>query len=310
MNQSHDRLDVLAIGVMVGLCALWGLNQVAVKVANGGISPVLQAGLRSAGAAALLWAWSSARGVRLLERDGSLGLGVLIAVLFSAEFASLYWGLEFTSASRAVLFLYLSPFVVAIGAHAFIPGERLRARHLIGLTAAFAGMALAFADALRLPGHRELLGDALVTAAAIFWGATTVVIKATRLVRLSADKTLFYQLTGSAVLLIALSFALGERGFFAPSPLVLAAFAYQLVIIAFVSYLCWFWLITRYPAFKLSAFSFLTPLFGLIAGGVLLSEPITPALASATALVAGGIYLVNRTSAPRPAMAGARSPSE
>ena len=105
MNQSHDRLDVLAIGVMVGLCALWGLNQVAVKVANGGISPVLQAGLRSAGAAALLWAWSSARGVRLFERDGSFGLGMLIAALFSAEFATLYWGLELTSASRGVLFL-------------------------------------------------------------------------------------------------------------------------------------------------------------------------------------------------------------
>jgi drug/metabolite transporter (DMT)-like permease len=298
MTVRKTHLDVAALAAMTGLCALWGLNQVAVKVANAGISPVLQAGLRSAGAALLLLAWSRWRGVTLFARDGTLRLGIVIAVLFSGEFALLYCGLEFTNASRAVLFLYTSPFVVAIGAHYLIPGERLRGIHVIGLAAAFAGIALTFGDALRLPTYREVLGDAMTLLAAIFWGATTVTIKATRLAQASAHKTLFYQLGGSAILLTALSPLLGEPGIFAPTPLVVVCFLYQLVVVAFASYLGWFWLITRYPAFKLSAVSFLTPLFGLVAGGVLLHEPITPVLGVAMVLVAIGIFLVN---SPQPA---------
>lgn len=295
--------------LMVALCALWGMNQVSIKVANAGISPVLQAGLRSAGATLLLWAWSRQRGVALFGRDGTFWVGSLTAVLFAGEFTLLYYSLEYTNASRVVVLLYLSPFVVAIGGHMAIPDERLRPVHVAGLVSAFAGMSIAFADALRLPTHRELLGDAMALAAAVFWGATTVVVKASRLARASPHKVLFYQLAGSAVLLLALSPALGERGIFAPTPLVLGAFLYQTVIVAGVSYLAWFWLIGRYPAFKLSAFSFLTPLFGVLAGGVLLGEPITPALATALALVGVGICLVNRSLAARrsatPAVASA-----
>lgn len=294
MSSPRHQLDAAATLLMVLLCACWGLNQVAIKLANAGISPMLQAGIRSFGAALLLWGWSGHRGVALLRRDGSLGLGILIGLLFGGEFIFLYWSLVFTAASRAVLFLYTAPFFVALGAHVFIPGERLRPRQALGLASAFAGTALAFGDALRLPSDRELLGDGMAFIAALLWGATTVVVKASRLARISPHKTLFYQLGVSALFLPALSWAAGERGVLAPTPLVLAMLAYQIVAVAFVSYLAWFWLIARYPAGRLASFSFLTPLFGLLAGALLLGEPVSPALAAALVLVAIGIYLVNR----------------
>ncbi len=305
MAHGSDRLDFAAMALMVALCALWGLNQVAIKVGNDGISPLLQSGLRSGCAAALLWAWSRWRGIALFARDGAFGLGVLTAVLFAGEFALLYGSLEYTTASQAVVYLYMAPFIVALGGHLAIPGERLRTVQWLGLIAAFAGIAIAFADALRLPTHRELLGNAMAFGAAVFWGLTTVLVKATRLIRLAPQKVLFYQLAGSAVLLLALAALVGERGFIAPTKLVIAAFLYQTVAIAFVSYLAWFNLITRHPAFKLASFSFLTPLFGVIAGGVLLGETITPALVAALALVAVGIALVNRDPAARMARAQA-----
>ena len=297
MAQSGDRLDLVAMLLMLALCALWGTNQVSVKVVNAGISPVFQAGLRSAGATVLLWIWSRQRGVALFQRDGTFWIGALTAVLFAGEFTLLYYSLEYTNASRVALFVYFSPFVVALGGHLAIPGERLRAIHVLGLAAAFAGIAVAFAEALRLPTNRELIGDAMALAAAVFWGATTVVIKASRLARVTPHKVLFYQLAGSAVLLLLLSPMIGERGIFAATPLVLGVFLYQTVVIAGISYLAWFWLIGRYPAFKLSAFSFLTPLFGVLAGGLMLGEPITPALTTALALVGVGIYFVNRSPA-------------
>jgi drug/metabolite transporter (DMT)-like permease len=287
-------LDVTAIALMVLLCAIWGFTQVTIKLANTGFSPLFQAGLRSAGAALLLWAWSALRGVPLWGRDGSLGHGVVITTLFAAEFVLIYQGLALTTAARAVLFVYTAPFVVAVGAHFLVPGERLRGLKIAGLACAFLGITVAVADALRLPTRAELNGDLLVLGGAVCWGATTVAIKASRHVHLTPNKRLFYQLGGSAVILLPLSVATGERGLVAPSPGALSALAFQIVVVAFASYLAWFWLLARYPASELSAFTFLTPLFGMAAGGLVLGERIGPALAVAMALVALGLYLVNR----------------
>ncbi len=297
MRPAETRLDVTAVTFMLVLCSLWGLNQVAIKIANAGISPVLQAGLRSAGAGLLVWAWSTFRGVPLFDRDGPHGLGLIIGLLFAAEFMFIYWGLVFTTASRAVILLYTAPFVVAVGAHLFVPGEKLRTAQVVGLACAFAGVVLVFGDSLRLPTQRELIGDAMILLGAMLWGATTVVIKATRLVTIHPNKTLFYQLFASALLLPLVSSLFGESGITTPTALVLGSLAFQIVIVAFASYLAWFWLMTRYPASRLSSFSFFTPLFGVLAGGIILNERISPLLLAALALVALGIYLVNRTPA-------------
>jgi drug/metabolite transporter (DMT)-like permease len=183
---------------------------------------------------------------------------------------------------------------VALGAHALLPGERMRPPQAFGLFCAFAGVAVAFSDALRLPSAGEVTGDAMLLAAAALWAATTLVIKGSRLARISADKVLFYQLAVSAMLLPPGSAALGEKAAGPLSALVVGALVFQIVVVAFASYLAWFWLISRYPASKLSAFSFLTPLFGILAGGAVLSEPLTGALVLAMLLVAVGIFLVNR----------------
>ncbi len=296
-------LDWPAMALLLFLCAIWGLAQVAIKVANAGVSPLTQAGIRSAGAALCLGAWSAARGVPLLGRDGTLGYGLTIGAMFAGEFVFIYWGLTFTTASRAVLFVYAAPFVVAVGAHFLLPGERLHRLKVLGLLCAFGGLALAFADGLRLPTRRELLGDTLELVGAILWGATTLVVKA-RGRAVSPEKTLFYQLAGSAVALLALAWLVREPGLTRPTPLVLGALAYQTFAIAFASYLAWFWLLTRYPASEMHAFTFWTPLLGLAAGGLLLGEPVSTALIVAVALVAAGIYLVNRQPLSRPPLSG------
>lgn len=298
MRRVHDRLDATAITLMLLLCATWGLNQVAVKIANAGISPILQAGLRSLGAACLVWLWSAIRGVPLTRSDGTFAIGVVVGLMFGIEFALIYVGLEYTSASRSVVFLYTSPFVVAIGSHLYVPGERLRALQVVGLIAAFAGVGLAVADGLTLPSRHELIGDLMVLAAGIIWGATTVVVKASRLIAISPNKTLLYQLAVSGVFLVPLSLLMAEPGVFAATAPVLGSLAFQTVLVAFVTYLAWFWLITSYPAGRLAVFSFLTPLIGMAAGALILGERITVMLAFAAALVALGIYLVNRPPPP------------
>ncbi|RJP20054.1 MAG: DMT family transporter [Deltaproteobacteria bacterium] len=289
-----DALDRTAILVLVALCASWGLQQVTIKVANQGVSPIWQSGIRSVGATILLLLWMAVRREPLLEKDGTLWYGIAAGILFAGEFILIFLGLEFTNASRSGIFLYLSPFVVAIGAHRFIPGERLRMIQVAGLCSAFAGILAVFYESLTLPTVRILIGDCMLAGAALLWGATTVLIKASPLAKIAPGKTLLYQLAVSAVLLPLASAAMGEAGIIRLTPWIVACLVYQTVWIAFITYLAWFWLVRHYPASRLASFTFLTPLFGVIAGGTILREPITGKLLIALMLVGTGIYLVNR----------------
>jgi len=294
LTKEKQILDLTAMMILVVLCVSWGLQQVAIKVANGGVSPLFQSAIRSVGATVLVWIWMAARRESMLERDGTLWWGIAAGLLFSGEFILIYWGLEFTHASRAVIFLYMSPFVVALGAQLFVPGEHLRVIQVLGLCCAFAGIIVAFRESLSYPTYRMLIGDAMLAGAAVFWGATTVLIKASPLARIKPSKTLLYQLAVSAVVLPLGSLAKREPGIFQMTPLIAGSLVYQTIWVAFITYLAWFWLIRHYPPSRLASFTFLTPLFGVIAGGLLLNEPITQSLLMALVLVGMGIYLVNR----------------
>jgi drug/metabolite transporter (DMT)-like permease len=291
------KIDVTAMAILLVLCASWGLQQVAIKVANQGIPPILQAGVRSAGATVLLCLWMAVRRKRILDKDGTLWWGIAAGLLFTAEFILIYWGLEFTVASRTAIFINTSPFVVALGAQLFIPGERLRMIQVVGLCCAFTGIVVAFSESASAATHRLLIGDAMIVAAAVFWGATTVLIKAGPLARIEPSKTLLYQLAVSAVVMPLGSLVKGESGIGLITPIIAASLAYQTIWVAFITFLAWFWLIRNYPASRLVSFNFLTPIFGVIAGGLLLNEPITSRLLLTLALVGAGIYLVNRPAA-------------
>lgn len=284
---------------MVLLCTLWGVQQVGVKLAiQQGLPPLLQAVIRSGMATVLLLAWIAAREGRrglaaVLARDGTLRPGLLIAPLFASEFVFLYSGMQHTTASRAVLLLYTAPFFSALGAHLLLPGERLRPVPALGLALAFAGVAVTMLDAG--PADGSLWGDALMIGAAATWGITTVVVKASpALGRIPTAKLLLWQIGGSVPILLIAALAAGQVVVPHATPLAWASLAYQCVIVAFASYLAWFWLVTRYPAGRLSAFTFLTPLIGVAAAAVLLGERATVGLVTGLGCVIAGLWLVNR----------------
>jgi drug/metabolite transporter (DMT)-like permease len=291
-----EHLDGVAVASLLLCTLLWGLGQVAAKVAVAELPPLSQAALRSLGAAVLVGLWSRSRGIALFGRDGSLPGGLLAGLLFAAEFACIFIGLQYTTASRMIVFIYLSPFVVALGMPFIARSERLSPPQMLGLLLAFAGVAWAFAEGFHKPaaGDRQWFGDALGVLGAVLWGATTLTIRGSRLAVASAEKTLFYQLAVSGVALAAAALVVGEAWPAHASLLVWNAFAFQTVIVSFASYLLWFWLVRHYPATRLSSFTLLTPLFGLLFGVLLLSEPATTRLLIALAAVALGIVLVNR----------------
>jgi drug/metabolite transporter (DMT)-like permease len=292
VSQERKPLDATAAAAMLVLTALWGLQQVAVKVAAADVSLVMQAGVRSVVATALLVAWAFLTREKLFGRDGTLAAGLAAGALFAAEFIFIYAGLAHTHASRMSVFIYLSVPLTALGLHFLVRSERMGSAQWAGVAAAFAGIVLAFWDGLAA-GKGTWLGDAFGILGAILWAATTVLIRATRLAQASATKTLFYQIGFSALALPLASVLMQEPGIVRLSATAVASLAYQGAIVAFASYLTWFWLLTRYLATRLAVLSFLTPLFGVLAGVAFLSEPLGPRFALAALLVGAGIVLVN-----------------
>jgi drug/metabolite transporter (DMT)-like permease len=275
------------------------LQQVAVKAALSEIPPLFQGGIRSLGATILVYGWARVRGIALFGRDRTFGPGLLAGLLFALEFLFIYMSLPHTNASRLVVFLYLAPFVVALLLPRFEPAERLRKIQLVGLVCAFLALAYAFQEGFGLTSREQLWGDFLAVSAAVMWGLTTLTIRATRLATAAPEKTLFYQLAVSAVFLLIASRVRGEIWPVHISTLGIASLLFQTVAVAFVSYLAWFWLLRHYSATKISAFSFLTPIFGLMFGALILGETIGIRLVLALTFVTLGVFLVNRKTSAR-----------
>jgi drug/metabolite transporter (DMT)-like permease len=298
-----------AVALMLMLCLSWGFNQIAVKLALPDIPPMLQATIRSIGALPVLLLIARARGVKIFVSDGTLGPGLIAGVLFGLEFVLIFRGLLLTSASRAVVFLYTAPFFVALGSYRLL-GERLRASQWGGLALSFAGVALAFGVPQANVDADVLLGDLMIVGGAAMWAATTLLVKVTTLVRTPPEKALGYQVAVSIPLLGLAAWLSGETLNHLPGPLALSLMAYQAIWVVGLTFLLWFTLMQTYSASKLSAFTFVTPLFGVVASYFIMHDTLTLAFGAAALLVIAGLYLVNHSGPVMPELTVAANPEK
>lgn len=295
-NHSSTRVPLSGVVLLVVLCLIWGGNLVTIKVSNQGISPILGATIRSIVASLLLWLYALAVREPVLLPRGFFRHGLVIGPLFSIQFICLYWGLKFTDASRAVIFVYTQPLWTLLLAHLFLHDERLGVSKITGVVISLVGICLVFGSRSTELGPSYWVGDLMEIATGFLWGATTIYVK--RFIwntPITHFQTLFAQLFFSIPLLVIASL-LFEWGL--PVSLtrpVMGALFYQSAIVAFASYSAWFWLLHRFQAGRLAAFTFLTPFFGVILSGIFLHEQLTAFLGIGLVMVTGGIYLVNRT---------------
>ena len=294
--ETRKAMDGQAVAVMTMLCLVWSLQQVGIKAAAHDMAPVLQIALRSGVAAALVAMLMLARRENLAQARAAWRPGLLAGSLFALEYVLLGAGLQYTSAAHAVVFLYTGPLFVALGLHFRLASERLAPLQWAGVALAFAGIVVAFVPGAPAAGHlanpQALLGDLLCLAAGAAWGATTLVVRCSRLSRVPATQVVLYQLTTGCALLLGAAAAMGQLAFVA-TPLVIGNLVFQSVVVSFASLLAWFHLLRRYLASRLGIFSFLTPLFGVLLGAVLLGEHVSASFLVGAALVLAGIVLVS-----------------
>jgi drug/metabolite transporter (DMT)-like permease len=294
---SRKALDGQAIVWMVVLCMVWSLQQIVLKATAADIAPVMQIGLRSGGAAVLVGLVMLWRGERMRISDGTWQPGMVVGLLFGLEFLLVAEGLRHTNASHMVVFLYTAPIFAALGLHWKLPAERLGVPQWMGIALAFGGVAYAFlgrspVTAAAASASNVLWGDFLGLMGGVAWGATTVVVRCSKLAQAPATQTLLYQLIGAFVLLLAGAAVTGQTHInFTPQ--VVASLAFHVLVVSFASFLVWFWLLRKYLASRLGVFSFLTPLFGIVFGAWLLNEPIEASFLLGALPVLMGIILVS-----------------
>jgi drug/metabolite transporter (DMT)-like permease len=294
VDSSAERsLSAGAVAMMLMLCLSWGFNQIAVKLVLPDVPPMLQATIRSAGALPVMLLIGWLRGVKFFQRDNTLGPGLFAGLMFGLEFVLIYRGLLLTSALRAVVFLYTAPFFVALGSYQFL-GERLRAAQWGGLALSFAGVALAIGVPQADVDAKVLLGDLLIVGGGAMWAATTLLVKATSLLKAAPEKALGYQVAISIPILAFAAWISGERLTHVPGPLALSLLAYQAFWVVGLTFLLWFALVKTYSASKLSAFTFITPLFGVVASYFIMHDKLSLAFGAAALLVIAGLFLVNK----------------
>ncbi|MDV7142833.1 DMT family transporter [Tropicimonas sp. TH_r6] len=288
-----DRIDMFGALALIGFSAFLGFNQVVIKVVNEGLQPVFWAGLRSAGAVPCIWLLMRLAGKRPVLRREIWPAGLLIGVVFTAEFLLLFKALDLTTVTRSSVIFYSMPVWFALAAHVLLPGERLTRNKIVGLLVAFAGVVWAIVDRGGGAGEASLAGDLCALGAAFAWAGIALCARGTKLVEIDAQSQLFWQVAVSAPLLLAISPLFGAflRD---PEPVHWWGLALQVVLVVSVGFTIWLWLLSVYPPASVAAFSFLTPIFGVSMGWLILGEEMAPGLLGALALVTLGLVLMNR----------------
>ena len=291
----RKALDSKASVLMLALCMILGLQQVVLKFAADDISPMMQLALRSGLAAILVYPLIRLpEGVKLFSKD-YLRPGVLIAVLFAAEFIMVAEALRYTSASHTVMLLYTSPIFTALGLHFKFPSERLSKIQWFGILVAFVGIVVTFIgrDQSNSQDVMSILyGDFLALMAGVFWALTTITLRMSKLGEAHPTQTLFYQLIGAFLIMLPLAFLTGQSEV-NWTLTAWSALAFQTLIVSFASLMLWFWLLRHYLASRLGVFSFLTPIFGMLFGIWFLGEKIEFNFIVGTVLVMLGIFVVS-----------------
>ena len=285
-------MTAAAIGLSLLIYALWGGNNIAIKVAVEAIPPMAAAGFRFVLGVTVLGIFARHRGVTLKLQPGELRRLWPLVLAFVFQILTLNVGQKLTSAVRGTVFLAAHPLFIALFASFFIPGDKLSSRKVVGLLLAFGGILVTFSEGF-LHSTGSLLGDAVIITSAILLGGRLVMLKLI-VQHVPVPRTLFWQAALGVPIFFALSLMFEGAMWQPVMAQHVGAMLYQGLVIAGFCFLCNAWLLENFRASQVAAYVFTTPLWGVVLCGLILHDPITPWVAAGAALVACGIAVASR----------------
>lgn len=292
-KQNFDNPDFTFVaGILsVFLCAVFGSNAVAIKLAFAGLGVFTTAAIRFSVAALAIFVWARATGQTIGLKKGQLHQVLILAALFAIQLSMFYFGLSKSNASRGTLIANLLPFWILFLAHFFIPGDRITGRKFLGILLGFGGVAFMFAETKGVTaGFR--VAELIILLATFIWACSVIYLK-----RIIAGFSPF-QITLYSMIFSVPIFFLEALLWDAPmvsqlDSKVIGAVLYQSLVTAAFGFVAWNTLLQKYGAVALHSFIFIMPISGVVLGGVVLGEPITLKILTALALIVAGILVVH-----------------
>ena len=291
---SNSFIPTRVICFVLFLAMLWGGNAVSLKIGLEEFSPFASAGFRFSIGLVLIASWALANGISIKPQRHEYLRLFLSAILFVTQIVALNWGTNLTRAGRAAVMTNTYPLFVALIAHFVVPGDHMTRRKGFGLVFAFGGICFVFRDNFIGGTGEFLIGDLLTLLGGFLLGLLIVVTN-----RLIQRINTYCVLTSQMIIGVPVFFTLsaifeGKAGYGFSFP-ALFAILYQGAGIAGFCFVAWTLLLKDYPPSRLSVFFFTTPLWGILLSNLLIGEPITVGLTIGAALVALGIYTINRS---------------
>ena len=294
MNNIKNRpVDFLAASFLIIFSILLGLNQVMVKLVNEGMHPVFQVALRSTFAIFPILIYCYILKKKIIINNGSLIPGIIAGILFAIEFIFLFTALDYSTVTRVSLIFYTMPVWLTLAAHFLIENDKLNLNKILGLIIALVGLFLAVYEPTTGYDTSQFYGDAYSFLASLCWATIAIMLKTTRLSNATPETQLLYQLVVSGIILLPLSMQLNDYIRNIDLDLILI-FSFQVIVIMCMGFIGWLWIMSRYSASSTSSFAFLTPIFGVLFGWLIMDDPINEQIYLSLFFTCLGIYLINK----------------
>ena len=293
--QKKTKIDAFGAIALIAFSLLLGINHVVIKIVNIGLNPIFFAGIRSFIAFIFIIIWMKLINKPIVFNRESLKISFIAGVIFALEFLFLFLALDFTTVSRNSIIYYSMPLWLTILLFFTKSNEKISLLKFLGLILAFIGVVLSVTNfkinlILNSP---NLIGDILAFLAALFWALLIIIAKNSSFNKVSPEMQLLWMVMVSGPILTIFSLFIEDpiRNF---QLIHIWGILFQSIIVVAGGFLFWLWLLSKYPASGVASFSFLTPIFTIFFGWLILSEVMTIDFYIAAFLVISGLILINR----------------
>ena len=293
--EKKNKIDAFGAVALISFSLLLGINHVVIKIVNVGLNPIFFAGIRSFIAFLFIIIWMKFTRKPIVFNKKNLNICLIAGLVFALEFLFLFLALDFTSVSRNSIIYYSMPLWLTVLLFFTKNKEKLSFIKLLGLILAFSGVVISVSknDSGLIINSSSLFGDFLAFLAALFWALLIIIAKNSNFNKEMPEMQLLWMVMVSGPILICFSFFIEDpiRDF---QIIHIWGLLFQSIVVVAGGFLFWLWLLSKYPASGVASFSFLTPIFTIFFGWLILSEVMTPDFIFAAFLVITGLILINK----------------
>ncbi len=293
--EKKTKIDTFGAIALISFSLLLGINHVVIKIVNLGLNPIFFAGIRSFIAFFFIVLWMKLMKKPIVFHRENLVISLLAGLIFALEFLFLFLALDFTSISRNSIIYYSMPLWLTILLYLIKNNEKISIINLAGLILAFLGVIISITNSNTnlIFNYAYLIGDLLAFLAALFWALLIIIAKSSNFSKETPEMQLLWMVMVSGPILTIFSLFVEDpiRDF---QVIHIWGVLFQSIIVVAGGFLFWLWLLSKYPASGVASFSFLTPIFTIFFGWIILSEIMTTNFLVAAFFVIIGLILINR----------------